>query len=84
MGTSRLASGHPLAVNVYVYAAILPGTDGIELMQTVPELADLPVIFISGYGRDVRRDEQDETASRAALSARPGSSSAPSVSDRAP
>ena len=31
---------------------ILPGTDGIELMQTVPELADLPVIFISGYGRD--------------------------------
>ena len=31
---------------------ILPGTDGIQLMQTVPELADLPVIFISGYGRD--------------------------------
>ncbi|MCY4011123.1 MAG: response regulator [Gammaproteobacteria bacterium] len=30
----------------------LPGTDGIELMRTVPELADLPVIFISGYGRD--------------------------------
>ncbi len=36
----------------------MPGTDGIELMQTVPELADLPVIFISGYGRD-------ETISRA-------------------
>ena len=31
---------------------MLPGTDGIELMQTVPELADLPVIFISGYVRD--------------------------------
>ena len=31
---------------------ILPGSDGITLMQTVPELADLPVIFISGYGRD--------------------------------
>ena len=31
---------------------MLPGTDGIELMQTVPELAGLPVIFISGYGRD--------------------------------
>ena len=31
---------------------ILPGADGIELMQRVPELADLPVIFISGYGRD--------------------------------
>ena len=31
---------------------VLPGTDGIELMERVPELADLPVIFISGYGRD--------------------------------
>ena len=31
---------------------MLPGTDGIELMTRVPELADLPVIFISGYGRD--------------------------------
>ncbi len=37
---------------------MLPGTDGIELMAQVPELADLPVIFISGYGRD-------ETISRA-------------------
>ena len=31
---------------------MLPGTDGIELMERLPELADLPVIFISGYGRD--------------------------------
>ena len=31
---------------------MLPGTDGIELMKEVPELGDLPVIFISGYGRD--------------------------------
>ena len=31
---------------------MLPGTDGIELMRAVPELADLPVVFISGYGRD--------------------------------
>ena len=31
---------------------VLPGTDGIELMESVPGLADLPVIFISGYGRD--------------------------------
>ncbi len=30
----------------------LPGPDGIELMSTVPELSDLPVIFISAYGRD--------------------------------
>ena len=31
---------------------MLPGTDGIELRASVPELADRPVIFISGYGRD--------------------------------
>ena len=31
---------------------MLPGTDGIELMSNTPELADLPIIFISGYGRD--------------------------------
>jgi len=31
---------------------VLPGTDGIELMEAVPGLADLPVIFMSGYGRD--------------------------------
>ena len=31
---------------------MLPNTDGIELMRQVPELSDLPVIFISGYGRD--------------------------------
>ncbi len=31
---------------------MLSGTDGIELMERVPELADQPVIFISGYGRD--------------------------------
>ncbi len=31
---------------------MLPGADGIELLQNVPELADLPVIFLSGYGWD--------------------------------
>ena len=31
---------------------VLPGTDGIELMEQIPALADLPVIFISGYRRD--------------------------------
>ena len=30
----------------------LPGADGIELMHEIPELAELPVIFIFGYGRD--------------------------------
>ena len=31
---------------------MLPGVGGIELLQQVRELADLPVIFISAYGRD--------------------------------
>ena len=31
---------------------MLPDTDGIDLLESVPELAELPVIFISGYGRD--------------------------------
>ncbi len=31
---------------------VLPGTDGIALLGSVPELANLPVVFISGYGRD--------------------------------
>ena len=31
---------------------MLPGMDGIELMESLSEIDDLPVIFISGYGRD--------------------------------
>ena len=31
---------------------VFPNVDGIALMESVPALADLPVIFISGYGRD--------------------------------
>ena len=31
---------------------MLPGTDGIALMRGLPALAELPVIFISAYGRD--------------------------------
>jgi len=31
---------------------MLPGTDGIALLERVPELAEVPVIFLSGYGRD--------------------------------
>ena len=31
---------------------LLPGDDGTELLERVPELSDLPVIFISAYGRD--------------------------------
>ncbi len=31
---------------------VLPGSDGVALMAEVPALAELPVIFISAYGRD--------------------------------
>ena len=31
---------------------MLPGINGIEMMRQIPELSDVPVIFISGYGRD--------------------------------
>ena len=31
---------------------MLPGTDGIALMERVPDLAEVPVIFVSGYGQD--------------------------------
>ena len=31
---------------------MLPGTNGIALLDDVPELAELPVIFISGYGNE--------------------------------
>ena len=37
---------------------MLPGTDGIELMQQILDIADVPVIFLSVYG-------QDETIARA-------------------
>ena len=38
--------------HLVVLDLILPEADGIELMEAIPELADLPVIFISAYGRD--------------------------------
>ena len=31
---------------------MLPGKDGIELMKEIRETADVPVIFLSAYGRD--------------------------------
>ena len=31
---------------------VLPGADGLELMQSILGVANLPVIFPSGYGRD--------------------------------
>ena len=49
-GLSRIIRSERLSL--VLLDLILPGTDGIELMKQVPALADLPVIFISGYGRD--------------------------------
>ena len=60
-GFSTLVTGEPQEVARIIRAErprlvlldlILPGSDGIELMQRVPELTDLPVIFISAFGRD--------------------------------
>ncbi|MDE0173678.1 MAG: response regulator [Defluviicoccus sp.] len=60
-GYSPVVTADPLEVSALIEAngpslvlldLLLPGTDGIELMETVPELADLPVIFISAYGRE--------------------------------
>ena len=31
---------------------VLPGVDGIELMESIPELVDIPVVFLSAYGRE--------------------------------
>ena len=31
---------------------MLPGSDGIELMEAILDLTEVPVIFISAYGRD--------------------------------
>ena len=60
-GYSPLVTGDPREVprlvrtkrpGLVLLDLMLPGTDGIELMRNVPEMADLPVIFISGYKRD--------------------------------
>ncbi len=39
-------------VHLVLLDLLLPDADGVELMGEVPELGDLPVIFVSAYGRD--------------------------------
>ena len=60
-GYAPLVTGKPQALADLIRAEqpqlvlldlVLPGADGIELMGTIPEFSDLPVIFISGYGRN--------------------------------
>ena len=38
--------------DLVVLDLVLPGMDGIELMESSPEMADIPVIFLSAYGRE--------------------------------
>ena len=60
-GYEALATGNPQEVaslletsepDLVLLDLMLPGTDGIELMQELPALGDRPVIFLSVYGRD--------------------------------
>ena len=41
---------------------MLPGADGIELLEQVPELVDRPVLFLSGYGPG--RDDRESVGAR--------------------
>ena len=60
-GYAALATGDPAELSRIIRSErpdlvlldlVLRGTDGLSLLGSVPELADLPVVFISGYGRD--------------------------------
>ena len=60
-GYEALATGDPEEVaglletgepDLVLLDLMLPGTDGIELMRSLPGLGDRPVIFLSVYGRD--------------------------------
>ncbi|MCY4418137.1 MAG: response regulator, partial [Chloroflexi bacterium] len=60
-GYTAMVTGDPEAVDTLIREEkphlvlldlMLPGADGIELMESVPELSQLPVIFLSAYGRD--------------------------------
>ncbi|MDE0623884.1 MAG: response regulator [Bryobacterales bacterium] len=59
-GYAALATGDPADLpriirterpNLVLIDLVMPGTRGIALMGSIPELADLPEVFISGYGR---------------------------------
>ena len=50
--------------------SMLPGTDGIELMKHILEVADVPVIFLSAYGL-LRSVTIDYPARRVTLAGRP-------------
>ena len=60
-GYAALVTGDPREVpgliktekpQLVVLDLVLPGVDGIELMESIPELVDIPVVFLSAYGRE--------------------------------
>ncbi len=66
-GYAPIATGDPADVprlmaqekpHLVLLDLVLPGSDGIELMNDIREAADVPVIFLSAYG-------QDDTVARA-------------------
>ena len=38
--------------NLVLLDLMLPGSDGIELMRSILNIAEVPVVFLSAYGRD--------------------------------
>ena len=38
--------------NLVLLDLVLPGSDGIELMRSILSIAEVPVVFLSAYGRD--------------------------------
>ena len=38
--------------NLVLLDLMLPGSDGIELMRSILSIAQVPVVFLSAYGRD--------------------------------
>ena len=52
-GYVPLVTGDPNELpDLVLLDLLLPGPDGIELLDRLPALADRPVIVVSGYGRD--------------------------------
>ena len=60
-GFTTIVTGEPDVVeplmraeqpNLVLMDLMLPGSDGVDLMRRIAEISDVPVIFLSAYGRD--------------------------------